>query len=100
MLETGGAPETSAAENPKPMKESGKARVWLVATKPVTMALRWGAGCIRGHVECDGEYSIELDTGGRKVEVASFNGNPVNVAFDQGTQRVRLDISGSGYLEV
>jgi hypothetical protein len=66
----------------------------------VTATLRWRAGAIRGHVAADGAYSLEVPTGGRKVKSASFDGRPVKWFFDARTQRVRLDLSGEGYLDV
>lgn len=64
------------------------------------MTLRWRAGTIRGHAEGEGEYTLQLDTGGRKLKNASFNGKPAKCAFDEVARRTRLELSGSGYIEI
>jgi hypothetical protein len=97
LLETCTAPRTTEA---KRGAAKGEAKVWLAASKPVTATLRWRAGSIRGHVEGEGEYTLELDTGGRKLKEAWLNCKPAKCAFDGAAKRARLEMSGSGYVEI
>jgi hypothetical protein len=85
---------------PKSAGAKGKAETWLVATKPVTATLRWRAGWIRGFVQCEGDYSLELHTAGQAVKSATFNGKAVKATFDKKTNCAGLDLPGSGALAI
>jgi parallel beta-helix repeat protein len=93
------APDAKAGESLNSVEAKREAKVWLVASKPVTATLRWRAGWIRGSVEGEGEYTLELDAGGRKVKACLVNGKPTKATLDEKTRLVRLDVAGSGYLE-
>jgi hypothetical protein len=100
LLEAAADGKTEASVARAAPKQNGKAQVWLVASKPVTATLRWRAGFIRGHVEGEGGYALELAACGGMVKDASFNGKPAKIAFDEATKRARLELSGSGFLQL
>jgi hypothetical protein len=81
-------------------QEPTAARTLLIASKPVEATLYWRDGHIRGYVEGEGNYSLELYSPHKRVKGATLNGTPAHVTFDAKERLLSINMPESGYLEV
>ncbi|MCK4624636.1 MAG: PEP-CTERM sorting domain-containing protein [Phycisphaerae bacterium] len=85
---------------PDSFGSTGETEVWLDASESVTATLRWRDGWIRGFVECDGVYDLDLHAAGWADGSVMFNYEVIDAVYDADSGLLSITLDGSGELAI